>query len=202
MMDYTCPHWVTCAPREELEVVRIDATGVCTQGYGCPVTIIWSAPDRFTQGWDAWCLNGWCVPHTCRNSSFYSSATLNNPAHLKIDPTFHHHGLRHHGFTVAISWWAGHDKADMQLGEKGKRTVVDFRGVDVRVDDYRNGSVHVACPPRSHDYYVLRDGRMQPCQCISNRQHLNCQNRPATKQRLSFGAAHGTHNDTARRVVS
>ena len=111
---------------------------------------------------------------------------------VKVDPTFHHHGLRHHGFTVAISWWAGHDKADMQLGEKGKRTVVDFRGVDVRVDDYRNGSVHVACPPRSHDYYVLRDGRMQPCQCISNWPHLNCQNRPATKQQLSFRAAHGT----------
>ncbi len=188
VMDYTCPRWVTCADRERLEVIHIEATGACFSG--CPLSIHWgsaSSKAKFTRGFDAWCREGWCVPHTCLNATFErgptaeSASALNNPAHLKADPTFHQHGLRQHGFTIAISWWwhaTPAQRANLTEGT-AQRVLVDFRDVDVSREDYGNGSVHVSCPPREHNYYVWRhheDGRgqMEKCVCDSTRHHLNC----------------------------
>ena len=132
-----------------------------------------------------------CTPSSCRDATFRSVATLNNPAHLQTDPTFHHHGLRHQhgGFSLAISWWASHDPRDAKLGEAGRKVVVDFRPVDVTLDDYNNGSVHVSCPPRSHEYFVQSTGErlMTPCLCNSTKFWLNCRQlehlKPALRER-------------------
>lgn len=189
VMDYTCPAWVTCAGAERLEVVHIEATKACF--FGCPLTIYWGSTQlkaQFTRGFDAWCREGWCVPHTCLNATFERGPTaetpsaLNNPAHLKADPTFHQHGLRQHGFSIAISWWWHGSPAHLSTltASTASRVLVDFRDVDVNRDDYKNGTVHVSCPPREHNYYVWgrhRDGRrqeMEKCACDSTSPALNC----------------------------
>ena len=87
------------------------------------------------------------------------------------------------------------------MGEAAKRVVVDFRTVDVSPADYKNGTVKVACPPRSHhEYYVeeqdtilagheagggimRRGSRMVRCDCVSNRQNLNCRNLRIARER-------------------
>ena len=207
VMDYTCPAWVTCAGPERLEVVHIEATQACFSG--CPLTMFWGSSQikaQFTRGFDAWCREGWCVPHTCLNATFErcptaeTASVLNNPAHLKADPTFHQHGLRQHGFSVAISWWWHGSPARLaKLTEStAQRVLVDFRDVDVNRDDYKNGSVHVSCPPREHNYYVWcpqPDGRrreMEKCACDSTRRRLNygqlLKNVSATHQQPAMGA--------------
>ena len=180
-MDYTCPLWVTCASPGQLEIVRIPPTGACFNG--CKNTIGWglkAAPsDQFIHGFDAWCLNGWCVPASCASETLSSTGPthrdLNRPAHEKVDPTYHHHGLRNHGFTVAISWWWHGDKTKLLLqGEGNPKVVVDFRTQDVTEEDYHGGAVAVSCPPREHDYYVFQEGHMKPCTCNSTLFRLNC----------------------------
>ena len=179
VLDYTCPTWVVNA----------------TTGYQLRI-VPRTGKHNFTASFGVKCVADWCTPCACKTASFSEDDQVTRPAFWKGDPPFREHRLRAIGFASAISFWGRHTgpvapREFEPWQTAGPKMLQDLRKYNTTDRSYSvNGSaVFLSCQPRAHRYYVVEGGQLRPCQCKSNRFHLNCHQLPVTHRLPRFAPA-------------